>query len=508
MITIIQIMLHLITFTLIRFIYKAIWIPFHVQRMMKAQGITGPSYRIVHGTTKESTILREEALKGPMELSHDIFPKIQPQFYQWMKLYGKNFLTWAGPQPHVVITEPEIAKEILTNKEGIFLKPKSRGNVKKLLGDGLVMAEGAKWFKLRKLANHAFYAESLKEMIPSMIASVETMLQKWRQYQGREMDVCEELKVMSSEVIARTAFGSSYLEGKNIFDMLTKLGFLLFKNMDKIRPFGMIWKTRDDVESDEIEQSLRDTAMSIVRKREERVVAGEAEDYGTDFLGALLKAHHDSDKKSRISIDDVIDECKVFFLAGHETTSSLLSWTIFLLAIHTDWQEKARQEVLELFGEQNPTAEGLPRLKTASMIMNETLRLYSPVASLVRRGTRRVRIGRYEFPAKMEFHIPTLALHRNQEIWGKDVHLFKPERFAEGVATATRNNPMAFLPFGYGPRTCVGLNFATNEAKIALSMILQRYSFTLSKNYAHFPINIITTRPQCGVQIILQPLQQ
>lgn len=98
--------------------------------------------------------------------------------------------------------------------------------------------------------------------------------------------------------------------------------------------------------------------MSIVRKRE------ETGDYGTDFLGSLLRAHHDSDKKNRISLDDVIDECKVFFLAGHETTSSLLSWTILLLAIHTDWQEKARQEVLELYGQQNPTAEGLPRLKT------------------------------------------------------------------------------------------------------------------------------------------------
>lgn len=140
----------------------------------------------------------------------------------------------------MVITEPEIAKEILTNREGIFLKTKSRGNVKKLLGEGLVLAEGPKWLKLRKLANHAFYAESLKEMIPAMIESVERMLQGWKQYEGKEFDVSQEFKVMSSEVISRTAFGSSYLEGKNIFDMLTKLGFLLMKNVDRIRPFEYI----------------------------------------------------------------------------------------------------------------------------------------------------------------------------------------------------------------------------------------------------------------------------
>lgn len=125
------------------------------------------------------------------------------------------------------------------------------------------------------------------------------------------------------------------------------------------------------MESDKIEQSLRDSAMSILRKREETVLSGEAQNYGSDFLGSLLRVHHDSDKANRISVDDVIDECKVFFLAGHETTSSLLSWTLLLLAIHTDWQEKARQEVLDLFGHHNPTAEGLSRLKTVSNFQHQ-----------------------------------------------------------------------------------------------------------------------------------------
>ncbi|KAG8366491.1 hypothetical protein BUALT_Bualt17G0085500 [Buddleja alternifolia] len=476
--------------------------------MMQSQGITGPSYKIIHGTTKESLSLKEQARKCPMDLSHDIFPIVQPSFYTWMKLYGKNFLTWTGPQPHMVITEPELAKEILSNKEGIFQKVKVEGHVKKLLGDGLIMTEGEKWPKLRKLANHAFYAESLKEMIPAMIGSVETMLENWRQYEGKEIEISREFMILSSEVISRTAFGSSYVEGKNIFDMLTKLGILIFKNVDRIRPFGLekILKSQDDIESDKIEKSLRASVMAIMSKREEKVIRGEAHNFGGDFLGSLLRVHHDADKKNKISVDDIIDECKVFFLAGHETTSSLLSWTFLLLAIHTDWQEKARKEVLDLFGQDNPSAEGLPRLKIANMIINEALRLYTPAASLVRRVKRKVTLGKYELPAEMELHIPLLALHRDSEMWGKDAHLFKPERFEEGVAMATRNNPMAFLPFGFGPRTCVGLNFANNEVKIAMSMILQRYKFTLSSNYVHSPISLITTRPQLGVQVMLQAL--
>ncbi|KAL2519233.1 Cytochrome [Abeliophyllum distichum] len=354
---------------------------------------------------------------------------------------------------------------------------KIKGVVKKLLGDGLVVAEGEKWSKVRKLANHAFYAENLKDMVPAMIASVEAMLEKWRLYEGKEIDVFQEFRFLTSEVISRTAFGSSYLEGKDIFEMLTKLGFIVGRNAEKIRLPGIekIFRSKDDIESDKIEQSLRNSILAIIKKREDKVMTGETNNFGSDFLGSLLKVRHDSVKKNRISVDDVIDECKVFYIAGHETTSSLLSWTSLLLAINTDWQEKARKEVLELFGKENPTSEGLARLKTVTMVINEALRLYSPVPSLVRRAKGKVNLG-------------------------------EPERFAEGVAKATKNNPMAYLPFGSGPRTCVGLNFATNEVKIALLMILQRYKFTLSPNYVHFPLVVLTVCPQHGVQIMLEPV--
>jgi PHYB activation tagged suppressor 1 len=141
-----------------------------------------------------------------------------------------------------------------------------------------------------------------------------------------------------------------------------------------------------------------------------------------------------------------------------------------------------------------------------SMIINESLRLYPPVVSLVRKAEREVRLGKVIVPANLELVLSVLSLHHEPQFWGPDVQLFKPERFSEGVAKATNNNVGAFMPFGLGPRTCVGLNFATTEAKIALSMILQRYSFTLSPGYVHSPYQFITVRPQHGVQVMLQPL--
>lgn len=108
--------------------------------------------------------------------------------------------------------------------------------------------------------------------------------------------------------------------------------------------------------------------MVMINKREERVMSGEEDGYGSDFLGSLIKAGHDPEEKNRISIESMVDQCKNFYLAGQETTNALLAWILFLLALHIDWQEKARNEVVELFGQQNPNPEGLSRLKTVSKI--------------------------------------------------------------------------------------------------------------------------------------------
>ena len=141
-----------------------------------------------------------------------------------------------------------------------------------------------------------------------------------------------------------------------------------------------------------------------------------------------------------------------------------------------------------------------------TMIINEALRLYTPTLSILRKVEREARLRKLILPANLLLYIPPLALHHDPQIWGEDVHLFKPERFSEGVAKVTNCNIAAFFPFGIGPRTCVGLNFATTEAKIALSMILQRYGFTLSPIYVHSTVQHFTPRPQDGIQVLLHSL--
>ena len=137
------------------------------------------------------------------------------------------------------------------------------------------------------------------------------------------------------------------------------------------------------------------------------------------------------------------------------------------------------------------------------MIINETLRLYPPAIVIIRYALMDMQLGDMFIPKDASVWIPVLALHLDKELWGEDAHEFKPQRFEQGVAHACKH-PLAYIPFAFGPRNCIGQGFALMETKIVLAMILQRFSFTLSPTYRHAPVTLLTLRPKYGAQLILQ----
>ncbi|CAL1360127.1 unnamed protein product [Linum trigynum] len=504
-----------LSYALFNFLHKVLWQPLHTQRFLNSQGIKGPPYRFLIGNVKELIRFRSEALAKPMpDLSHDVSPRILPHVSIWAKEYGKNFVFWLGPRAQLVVSEPEMAKEALSNKVGSFPKSELYTTFhKKIFGQGLATSEGQKWAKIRKLANFALHGENLKGMIPEMVASVEMMLEKWKDCHEKELNVHEEFKILTSEIISRTAFGSSFQEGQQVFYMISRLLLLADRNMLSFRLpiISKVWRSRDEIEAERLEEGIVKSIMLMVKKREENAKSsGEVADgYGRDYLGLLLQGYHDDeDETKKISMVELIDECKTLYLAGQETTNSLLSWMILLLSIHQDWQDAARKEVVDLFGhDRTPDVDGIARLKIISMIISETLRLYTPVFSGFARETHtETTIGKLVVPPGVQIHFPFMTMHHDPEIWGEDVDAFKPDRFLEGIANATNNNPAAFMPFGAGPHACVGFNFATYEAKVALAMILQRYSFRVSPGYVHAPSNVSMVRPENGVHVILSSL--
>ncbi|CAL1395189.1 unnamed protein product [Linum trigynum] len=153
-----------IVYAVVKFLYKVVWQPLQTQRFLHSQGLKGPPYAFLLGNAKQLIQLREEALTKPMPtLSHDIAQRVTPHISLWTKQYGKNFVFWIGPRPQMVLGEPDLIKEVLSNKDRIFSKSELLSPyVRKIFGQGIVNSEGEKWVKVRRMADFALHGDNLK----------------------------------------------------------------------------------------------------------------------------------------------------------------------------------------------------------------------------------------------------------------------------------------------------------------------------------------------------------
>ncbi|KAJ9550478.1 hypothetical protein OSB04_014523 [Centaurea solstitialis] len=487
--------------------------PKKAEKSLRDQGLDGSPYQFVFGDLKEMVRMTIEAESKPMSLSHDIAPRAFPFFHKAESTYGgKNYFTWMGPKPMVHISEPTMIRDIFADYNQ-FQKKRGGNPLLKLVSRGLVDVEGDQWVKHRKIINPAFHVEKLKHMVPAIYVSCGEIIHKWKEMLSEksscEVDVWPHLQTLTSDVISRTAFGSSFEEGRKIFELQREQTELVTKAAQSFYIPGLRFlpsKNNKRMKKTEIEVTA--LIRKIIDKRVNAMKVGETSN--DDLLGILLDSNYKEIKQhennnSGLSIEDIIEECKLFYFAGQETTGILLVWTMIVLGQHMDWQTRAREEVLQMFGKKRPDIDGLNRLKNINMIFNEVLRLYPPAIALRRMIHKDTKLGNLILQAKTLIQLNILLLHHNHDIWGDDAHMFNPERFSEGVSKVTKGQTVYF-PFGVGPRICIGQNFAMLEAKMALVMILQCFSFELSPSYSHAPHTLITLQPQFGAPLILHKL--
>ncbi|XP_010666257.1 cytochrome P450 CYP72A616 isoform X2 [Beta vulgaris subsp. vulgaris] len=423
-------------------------------------------------------------------------------------------MCWGGPTPRLIIKDAEMMKQVLSNKQGHFEKPYIPP-ILLVLTNGLTTLEGENWAKHRKIINPAFHIERLKNMVPAMAATCGEFVEKWKSLIGAEgtceVDIWTEFQSLTADVISRTAFGSNYEEGRHVFELQKELVKLAIDAMQTLYiPCYSYLPTKKNRRMKELGKLITSMLTDVIRRKECALKAGEAK--ADDLLGLLLQSNqqineaenHAVQKYSGLTIEEVIEESKQFYLAGQETTASLLNWAVIVLAMHPDWQEKARKEVIQVCGRNLVDFEATTCLKIVNMILLEVLRLYPPVIAQYQHTYKDTKVGEIIIPAGVDVTLPTLLIHHDPEVWGDNVDEFNPERFSEGASKASKDQ-LAFFPFGFGPRTCVGQNFALIEAKVALSTILQNFSFQLSPSYSHAPHTVMMLQPQHGAHIILHP---
>ncbi|KAL1560581.1 unspecific monooxygenase [Salvia divinorum] len=493
-----------------KFLNWAWFTPKKLEKSLRQQGFIGNPYKFLLGDLNEITKMEKEALSKPISFSDDFLPRIMPFVHKTLTNHGKNSVVWFGTDPTVFIWDHDKIREILS-KPLVFRKASNPAG--EVLAKGLVSYEGDKWAKHRRLINPAFRLEKIKKMPTSFYMSCCDMLSEWEKMEPSEgafeLDIWPFLETLTSDAISRTAFGSSYEQGRKIFELQKELArLLLTATISFFIPGFRFLPTRTNRRMNHIRNEVESLLLDLINKRMKAIEAGEATTH--NLLDMLLESNfkemQEKGNKFGMSLQDVVEECKLFYIAGQETTAALLVWTMILLSKHSDWQARAREEIRGAFGGgRQPDFEGLNGLKVVTMILDEVLRLYTPVFMVVRKTHKETVVGDWRIPAGVNLILPSLEVHHDRGIWGDDAKEFKPERFSEGVSKATKDR-RTYFPFGWGPRICIGQNFAMLEAKMALTMMLQRYSFELSPSYSHAPTSVLFLQPQHGAHLVLRRL--
>ncbi len=405
------------------------------------------------------------------------------------------YLAWS----FYFINSPSGVKRVLQENNPNYDKRSfDYGVLRDVLGAGLLTNEGESWLHQRRLMQPAFHRQRLAAFGTVITGAAKPMLRRWDVAVSTHMrlDIAGEMMRLTQRIVGQALFSVDLTrESRAVGDAFQTVSRIITEYV--YQPFPPLsWPTPRGREYQRAKAELSRVVFQIIDERR------RSGDKHADLLAMLLAAR-DADSGQGMTDQQVHDEVLTLLLAGHETTSNLLSWTWYLLARHPEVEAHLHDELAGVLAGRVPTVDDLPRLPYTRQVLDESLRLYPPAWSINRRAIAEDQVDGYHIPANALIILSPYTTHRHPAYWS-DPERFDPERFTpERIAGRPH---FAYYPFGGGPRQCIGNTFALMEAQLLLAAIAQRFRTRLAPGQVVEPEPLITLRPRGGLPMTLARL--
>jgi cytochrome P450 len=386
----------------------------------------------------------------------------------------------------LIVNAPEAIRHVLVeNYENYTRTPTGIRVLTPMLGaQGLLLAEGREWKHARRTLAPAFTPRAVTMLEPHMVGAIDDAIAALDAQRGGEVDLREALQRMTLEIAGRTMFSFDMGErGAQLRDFVMEYGEKLARPhfFDLLLPLG--WPSPQDVQRRRFRKRWTAFVQGLITARR---AAGKVEGAPPRDLFDLMVAARDPETGAAFDDEQLGDQVATMILAGHETTATALFWTIYLLCLDPSAQDKVAAEVKAADG-----ALELARLPWTRAVIDEAMRLYPPAYLIARAAAGPDVIAGKPVKRGDVVLIAPWLLHRHEKLWSEP-NAFRPERFLPGAPPPDR---FAYLPFGVGPRVCIGAHFALVEATLALAKLIGAFRISLADHTPVLPIGVVTTQP-------------
>lgn len=414
--------------------------------------------------------------------------------------YGDVYFVPDGKQGLFVFRHPDHLRELLSTQASKFKKEHSAfDRLSLVLGEGLLTTDGDVWKRQRRLVQPGFTKTKLAEYSTVFVEESERTARHLSNLKIAEPDMSRELMELTLRAVCRTLFGHDASDQAAIVGRAMQSLQKTLSRPEQIPDW--VWLPGSGGSPKKAIASLDGVVYGLIRARKEELSKGAAT--RGNLLDALLTAVDAEGNGEGLTEKEIRDQLMTLFLAGHETTSHALTWTLYLLSQNPAARESIIEEIRSVIGDRSATMDDLTKLPLALQAIKEAMRLFPPAYLLARRASEDVDIAGYRMAKGTEAIGWIYMTHRDAR-WFEDPTAFKLDRFTEANEKAM--HPFAFVPFGAGPRACIGKAFALLEAHLMLVTLMQRFRFTLAPKQVVVPQPRITMHPKDGLKMRLERL--